>query len=117
MQSYFKTYFLPKIIVLTISIAFLFIIKTKVQELTKSINVLSKQILSEQESIHILRAEYSYLTNPQRLKKLIDKNLSLQLAKNNQVLKIDNVNPYLQELITSSNLNLKSDKVIQEGQN
>lgn len=52
-------------------------IKYDSQELQKEIHRLKRDIEQERINIDILRAEWSFLTRPERLKKLAKKNLSL----------------------------------------
>ena len=49
----------------------LFNITFKVQKLEVELTDLNRQILTDQQSIHILRAEWSYLDRPERLKTLV----------------------------------------------
>ena len=53
-------------------------IKYGSQELRQEIRLLKQDIEQERISIDILRAEWSYLSRPQRLQDLAQKNLSLQ---------------------------------------
>ena len=99
MKGYLKIYFLPGMIVLALAITFLFFIKIRVQELSRNIKQLNSQILLERESIHILKAEYSYLTSPQRLKELTKKELNLQLPKNSQLMSFEQMKVYLSQFV------------------
>lgn len=90
---------MPGMLLLALSIAFLFLIKHKVQELSRDLRSVNAKILSERESIHVLRAEYAFLTNPKRLKKLTENSLSLQAPKKDQVLEQSNIKTYLSNFI------------------
>ena len=79
--------------ILAISAAFLFAIKHKVQNLNKELNEINSKIVAEKENIHILKAEYTYLTNPKRIKKLIDSNLALQTVKPDQIVEPSAIQP------------------------
>ncbi len=79
--------------ILAISAAFLFAIKHKVQVLNKQLNEINTKIISEKENIHILKAEYTYLTNPKRIKKLVDSNLALQTIKPDQIIEPSDIRP------------------------
>ncbi len=81
------------LVILAVSAAFLFAIKHKVQMLSKELKELNQKIISEKENIHILKAEYTYLTNPKRIKKLIDSNLALQTIKPNQIIEPQEIKP------------------------
>lgn len=79
--------------ILAISAAFLFAIKHKVQVLSKELSEVTQRIVSEKENIHILKAEYTYLTNPKRIKKLVDSNLQLQTVKPDQIIEPSAIQP------------------------
>jgi len=66
---------------LAFSAAFLFVVKHKVQRLDKELKQITNEMNQEQENIHILSAEYSYLANPKRVKTLIVKHLSLKTVE------------------------------------
>lgn len=86
MERYFNNYLIVSIFVLAGLVAFLFFVKTKVTALHRNISEVNSEILMEKESIHILKAEQSYLSNPKRVKKLVEKNLDLQIPAKEQVL-------------------------------
>ncbi|RED54107.1 cell division protein FtsL [Aestuariispira insulae] len=48
----------------------LFYVSYQVEALEQELAILNRQILKEQESLHVLEAEWSYLTRPDRLQKL-----------------------------------------------
>lgn len=54
----------------------LFKIKYEVVSLENELNVLRKSIYDRKESIHILKAEWAHLTNPDRIQKLAIKYLT-----------------------------------------
>lgn len=65
----------------------LFIIKDKVVTLSYRLSEVSKQIEQELDTIHISKAEFSYLSSPERLKHLSTKYLALDTVKINQMIK------------------------------
>ncbi|MFV9874919.1 MAG: hypothetical protein AB8U25_00825 [Rickettsiales endosymbiont of Dermacentor nuttalli] len=77
------------IIILSGSVLGLFYIKYQVQNLNKDLNELNKQYAEEQESIRVLKAEWSYLNQPERLKELSKKYLKLEKMKLAQIRKFD----------------------------
>lgn len=99
MNRYIRVYFFPGMLLLALSIAFLFFVKNRVQEISRDLRSVNSQILSEREAIHVLRAEYSFLTNPKRLKKLTEKSLSLQAPKKDQVLEQSQISTYLSQFV------------------
>ena len=52
-------------------------IKQRVVELDGRLRSVQKEIAQYQESIHILNAEWSYLTRPSRLQALVDEHLAM----------------------------------------
>ncbi len=85
-----KSFF--SVILIGIAVYFLFQMSGKVQNAKEEINSVKKQIEQDRNDIHLLKAEWAYLTNPERIKDLSRKHLSskLQLAnhfkKNNKYL-------------------------------
>jgi cell division protein FtsL len=66
-------------IILAIGLALvLFSIKYQVQDLKDELSEVNQQIVAEQRALHILHAEWSHLTDPQRLMRLSSKHLDLQ---------------------------------------
>jgi hypothetical protein len=59
----------------------LFHLKHQVQELEDEMFRLNRTILEEQQAIHVLKAEWSYINQPQRLQSLASRHLDLQPAK------------------------------------
>ncbi len=57
--------------------AVLFRVKYAVQDLEAQLVNLQNQIAGEQRAIHVLEAEWSYLTEPERLRRLARKHLEL----------------------------------------
>ena len=55
----------------------LFQVKYEVQALEKDLTRLHRQILHDQEAIHVLRAEWSYLNEPARLTQLARRHLDM----------------------------------------
>ena len=56
----------------------LFSIKYKVQDLKDELSEVNGQIVAEQRALHILHAEWSHLTDPERLMTLSSNHLDLQ---------------------------------------
>jgi len=66
-----------------------FRITYQVDELEKELRVLNKEILNEQETIHILKAEWSYLNDPHRLEDLAKRWLGLEEMSGGQLINMD----------------------------
>ena len=56
--------------VLTAVILATFIMKNRVQDLEKELNRINRDISEDIKTIHILKAEWSHLNNPERLRSL-----------------------------------------------
>lgn len=89
MYHVIKSSFIPGLIILAICAVFLFTIKYKVQILNKELNNINSQILTEKENIHVLQAEYAYLTSHKRIQKLADQHLNLQTPKPHQIIEFE----------------------------
>ncbi len=63
----------------------LFQLKHQVQELEDEMFRLNRAILAEQQAIHVLKAEWSYINQPQRLQSLASRHLDLQPMKPTQL--------------------------------
>lgn len=80
------------------SVLSLFQVKFNVQNLSKDMAILQKQLKQERDSMYVLQAEWTYLNQPARLKALSDKYLKLQAIQLSQLHKIENNLPlYLAE--------------------
>ncbi|HER27062.1 MAG TPA: hypothetical protein ENI69_08130 [Rhodospirillales bacterium] len=63
----------------------LFTIKYRVQDLEQELTSLNKSIFQERQSLHVLKAEWSYLNNPQRLRDLAERYLGMVPLKSSQL--------------------------------
>jgi cell division protein FtsL len=73
------------IILLLISCFALFQIKHKVAGMRRELNITEREIIKAQESIHILKAEWSYLTQPENISKLAKKKLNLSAIASKKI--------------------------------
>jgi len=69
----------------------LFQLKYQVQGLEQKLGRLNHQILESQEAIHVLKAEWSYLNQPDRIQALAQKYLSLQPLSGGQFRAVDDL--------------------------
>lgn len=63
----------------------LYHLKHEVKALEDELFRLNRQILAEQQAIHVLRAEWSYINQPQRLQSLSQRHLDLQPTRPAQI--------------------------------
>ncbi len=69
----------------------LFALKYEVQGLERELQMVNRQILADQEALHILNAEWSYLNRPSRLSGLVRRHLDLVEVKSEQIRNIDTI--------------------------
>lgn len=67
----------------------LFLLKYQVQAEEQRLRHLKKEIVQTQEEIHVLKAEWSYLNEPSRLRELAERNLGMHPMKATQLASID----------------------------
>lgn len=73
-------------LVLAVGLALvLFSVKYQVQDLEEELALLNQEIASERQTVHVLRAEFSYLTDAERLRRLADRNLDLEPVQPHQI--------------------------------
>lgn len=82
--------------VLTLSLAVaagigLFYAKHRVQALEDELATLQRQILADRAAIHVLKAEWSFLNDPERLAELSRRHLELAPVSGSQLATIDDV--------------------------
>lgn len=65
------------ILILLSSVYGLFQVKYRVQDLNKDLAEINRQIEEEQEAMHVLKAEWAYLNQPERLRALVGRHLQL----------------------------------------
>lgn len=86
-----KKSFLLALFLLSLSLLFLLQVKHRVQNLKKDLAEITLQIGLANEEIHVLKAEWTYLNNPDRLRQLANQYLSMAEAKPIQINKISNI--------------------------
>jgi cell division protein FtsL len=69
----------------------LFLVKHEVKELEHRLNALNAEIRRNQETSHVLRAEWSYLNDPARLRTLAEKHLAMHPVRPVQMATLDTV--------------------------
>jgi cell division protein FtsL len=70
----------------------LFSVKHEVKDQELRLSHLNQDIQREQEAIHVLKAEWSYLNDPARLRALSEKHLGMQPVAPGQVATLDSLN-------------------------
>lgn len=72
--------------VLTAVVFATFIMKNQVQDLEKELTRINQSITNDIKTIHILKAEWSHLNNPERLRTLAQKHINLNPVKAEQII-------------------------------
>jgi hypothetical protein len=80
----------------------LFHVSYRVQSLEEELTRLNREILRERETIHVLRAEWSYLNEPQRLAELSRRHLTLAPLSASQMMRIEDLPLRLPPLIAET---------------
>lgn len=75
--------------VLVVSAVALFHVKYKVQYLKRELAEVHRQLAADQDAMHVLQAEWSYLNQPERLKTLSEKYLKLKPIEVAQIRELD----------------------------
>ncbi|NQU59818.1 MAG: hypothetical protein HQ512_01695 [Rhodospirillales bacterium] len=71
----------------------LFAVKSQVQDLEGELIGFNRSITDERQSIHVLKAEWSHLNEPTRLKNLAKRYLDMNAIESNQVGTADEMLP------------------------
>ncbi len=79
------------LIVLALNIIGLFQVKHKVQNLRKDLSEINRQLLETKEEVNVLNAEWAYLNQPERIKRLADAYLGMHYATVAQVKNMDDM--------------------------
>ncbi|MBQ8465825.1 MAG: hypothetical protein IJ545_07445 [Alphaproteobacteria bacterium] len=64
----------------------MFVLKNQVQALEGELNRINASIQEDVKSIHVLKAEWSHLNSPQRLRSLASKHISLNPVRAEQII-------------------------------
>ena len=67
------------------------VMKNKVQELENELNSINRNIQDDIKTIHVLKAEWSHLNNPSRLRQLAAKHISLNPVRAEQIINYSQV--------------------------
>jgi hypothetical protein len=69
----------------------LFLLKYQVQAEERHLRELHKDIAGTEQSIHVLKAEWSYLNDPLRLREQAERHLAMHPMRANQMVSIDSI--------------------------
>jgi len=80
----------------------LFHVSYRVQSLEEELTQVNRDVLREQETIHLLHAEWSYLNEPTRLAELTHRHLALAPLSSSQMARIEDLPLRLPPLIAET---------------
>ena len=80
-------------LVVVIAASALYSVKYKVQALKDQLADTHRQIAEQQEALHVVRAEWAYLTRPQRVSELAEKHTALIFLQGQQMITLAGI-PY-----------------------
>ncbi|MBI2978173.1 MAG: hypothetical protein HYY38_04970 [Rhodospirillales bacterium] len=63
----------------------LFVVKYQVQDLENQLVGINREVSDDRQAIHVLKAEWSHLNEPVRLRRLAERHLGLEAVKARQV--------------------------------
>ena len=86
-----RSVFLFGFIMILLSVVGLFQVNHRVQNLKKDLVEINRQLTANKEAIHVLNAEWAYLTEPSRIMRFSDRFLKINYAKYAQVKNSDEV--------------------------
>lgn len=75
----------------TVAGAGLFLLKYQVQAEERHLREVRKDIVGTEQSIHVLKAEWSYLNDPVRLREQAERHLAMHPMRANQMVSIDSI--------------------------
>ena len=94
----------------------MFVLKNQVQTLESELNHINASIQEDVKSIHVLKAEWSHLNSPQRLRNLASKHISLNPARAEQIINFSELPFSYQEdesnrrLVAQKNINRQAQR-------
>ena len=94
----------------------MFVLKNQVQTLESELNRINTSIQEDVKSIHVLKAEWSHLNSPQRLRTLASKHISLNPARAEQIINYSELPFDYQEsesnrrLVAQKNINRQAER-------
>lgn len=64
----------------------MFVIKNEVISLERELDEINKQIIEDQKEIHVLKAEWTHLNDPERLRTLSERYANLRPLRGEQII-------------------------------
>ena len=68
-----------------------FVLKHEVQKIESRLGLVHREIINHQEALQVLKAEWSHLNQPERLKELAHRHLALQPLAPGQIVRLEDL--------------------------
>jgi len=92
----------------------LFVVKYQVQDLEDTLTTINREIADNRQAVHVLKAEWSHLNEPNRLRYLVARHLDLGPLDNAQFLKPEDLSDEL-AMRSDEDTNVTDDQKIGTG--
>lgn len=79
------------VVVVVCAASLLYSVKYRVQAMDEEIAAIRTQIAAERKAIHVLNAEWAYLSRPERVRELAEKHLKMHSMDGKQMLEVADV--------------------------
>ncbi len=89
----------------------LFVVKYQVQDLEDTLTQINREIAENRQAVHVLKAEWSHLNEPNRLRSLVARHLDLGPLDNAQFLKPSDLSDELALRIDEDSLAMRDQKI------
>jgi len=90
----------------------LFMVKYQVQDLEDQLTTIDREIVAERQALHVLRAEWSHLNEPNRLRKLAVRHLGMVPLSSQQFLTSARFDERIREPAKTTEVTKKANKHI-----
>lgn len=70
---------------LLLAVGIVYIVKYQVRDIQREVSSMESQLRAERDALHVLRAEWAYLTRPQRVRALAEAHLDLAPLQGRQM--------------------------------
>jgi len=92
----------------------LFVVKYQVQDFESVLAEYNRKITEDREAIHVLKAEWSHLNQPSRLRQLAKRYLGMVMVQPEQVVTVKEffIEPISSEVLSIANLKLNDGRLV-----
>jgi len=79
------------LVVAAVAALFLFALKQDVRQMEDDLRATHRDILEQQEAVHVLETEWSYLNNPAKLSDLAERHLGMQPIPASRIVRLEDL--------------------------